>query len=113
VQPGSWTFTAFSPATTAIGPVAATDKLQPAGDDKTGVQLYPNPASHVLTVSLGNSGYRSLYITDMNGRTIITKNLPSHASSVTIDVSHLKKGMYSVVLKGGPNGNLLKKVVVE
>ncbi|OQP56817.1 hypothetical protein A3860_09540 [Niastella vici] len=98
---------------TARKETTATDKLQPAGDDKTGVQLYPNPASNVLTVYLGNVGYRYLNIIDMNGRTAITKTLPSEASSVTIDVSHLKKGIYSVVLKGGRNGNLLKKVVVE
>jgi len=28
-------------------------------------------------------------------------------------VSSLKKGIYPVVLKGGSNGNLLKKIVVE
>jgi hypothetical protein len=91
----------------------ATGKQQPDGDNKEAVTIYPNPANDVLTVYLGNSGYRYLSITDINGRTVITKTLPHDAASVTVDVSKLVKGVYSVLLKGGRNGYVLKKVVIE
>jgi hypothetical protein len=41
------------------------------------------------------------------------KTLPHEASSVTVNVSHLEKGIYSVVLKGGSNEQMLKKVIIE
>jgi hypothetical protein len=85
----------------------------PAADDRSGVSVYPNPASNVLTIYPGNSGYQYLYMVNMSGRTVLTKNLSHNASSVTINVSNLEKGVYSVVLKGGRNGNVLKKVVIE
>jgi hypothetical protein len=91
----------------------ATGKQQPDGDNKEAVTIYPNPANDMLTVYLGNSGYRYLSITDINGRTVITKTLPHDAASVTVDVSKLVKGVYSVLLKGGRNGYVLKKVVIE
>jgi len=106
VQPGSWTFTAFPQAT------ARTSESQVA-DDKTGVLLYPNPANEVLTVYPGNSGYRYLYLIDMNGRTVITKTLSAETAGVTINVSSLKKGVYSMLLKGGKNAAVLKKVIIE
>jgi hypothetical protein len=91
----------------------ATGKQQPGGDNKEAVMLYPNPANDMLTVYLGNSGYRYLYLTDITGRTVITKTLPHDAAYVTVDVSNLGKGVYSVLLKGGRNGYVLKKVVIE
>jgi hypothetical protein len=90
-----------------------TSKQQPEGVTKEAVMLYPNPANDMLTVYLGNSGCRYLNISDMTGRTVITQRLPHDAATVTVDVSKLAKGVYSVLLKGGRDGYVLKKVVIE
>ncbi|THU38278.1 T9SS type A sorting domain-containing protein [Niastella caeni] len=91
----------------------ATGKQQPEKDNNQAVMLYPNPANDMLTVYPGNSGYRYLYITDMTGRTVLRKTLPHDAACIAIDVSKLGKGVYTVLLKGGPNGYVLKKVIIE
>lgn len=110
VQPGTWTFHAYSQS---AGARMETGKQQPDSDHKTAVRLYPNPAHEVFTLYLGNSGYRHLSVTDMSGRTVMTQTLPHGSASVNIDVSRLGKGVYTVLLKGGRNGNVLKKLVIE
>jgi hypothetical protein len=86
---------------------------EPAGNNISTVKLYPNPASDILTINPGNSGHRYLYVTDANGHAVITKALSQHAPYVTIDVSKWGRGVYYVLLKGGRNGNEMKKVVIE
>jgi hypothetical protein len=84
-----------------------------AGNDKATVKLYPNPASSMLTVYPGNSGYKSLYITNATGHTVMTKALAQDTPYVTINVSHWDRGVYFAIFKGGRNGNEVKKVVIE
>jgi hypothetical protein len=108
----SWNDAMSSIVIQAISTARASEPT-PAADDRSGVAVFPNPASNVLTIYPGNSGYQYLYMVNMSGRTVLTKTLTHDASSITVNVSHLEKGVYSVVLKGGRNGNVLKKVVIE
>jgi hypothetical protein len=106
----------IQPITTAATRTNATTQpgeQAPAGNDQSTVKVFPNPASNILTIYPGNSGYRYLYITDATGHTVITKTLSQHAYSVTLDVSKWGRGVYYALLKGGRNGNVVKKVVIE
>jgi hypothetical protein len=107
----------IQPITTAAARTnAATQsgEQEPAGNDGSTVKVYPNPASNILTIYPGNSGYRYLYITNATGHTVITKALSQHATFITIDVSQWGRGVYyALFLKGGRNGNEVKKVVIE
>ena len=69
------------------------------------MMLYPNPAENVLTLFPENgwNGEVSLRMLNMLGQEVrffvFSKNAPSE--SVQVDVSHLKSGVYSVLLSNG------------
>jgi carbohydrate binding protein with CBM6 domain/alpha-L-rhamnosidase-like protein/type IX secretion system substrate protein len=118
-QTGGWNINwfAFTPvdvtAAARTNTIVRAGEQEPAGNDKATVKLYPNPASNLITVYPGNSGYRYLYITDATGRTVTTKALPHDASYVTINVRNWGRGVYYALFKGGQKGDVVKKVVIE
>ncbi len=70
---------------------------------KSGLKLTPNPAISNLTISgLKRSGVIKIY--DVNGKTLITKNVQA-VQALSIDVSLLRKGLY--ILKYFGSGNSL------
>ena len=58
-----------------------------------GINIFPNPTSNNLTIDLGsyNSGIALLVITDIQGKTIISKNIRSREK---IDIRNLITGTY-------------------
>jgi hypothetical protein len=93
--------------------IVGAGEQEPVSNDNANVKLYPNPASNMLTVYPGNSGYRYLYIKDATGHTVITRALSQDAPYVTIDVSNWGRGVYYALFKGGRKGNEVKKLVIE
>lgn len=74
------------------------------------LNIYPNPASHKLTVVYpGNlTNERTLSIHDIQGK--LVKRLPVSGSSTTIDVSALLKGIYMISVSGS---NKVQKIVIH
>ncbi|MFP4557739.1 MAG: T9SS type A sorting domain-containing protein [Bacteroidales bacterium] len=64
---------------------------------QAGINLYPNPTSHSLTVELGENKVQHLTLTDLTGRVILTKENPNPTE--TLDVSSLGNGMYLLNIK--------------
>ncbi|MBK9046813.1 MAG: T9SS type A sorting domain-containing protein [Bacteroidetes bacterium] len=65
--------------------------------------LYPNPANSTLTIetrTLMASGSK-LTVTDVAGRTLLTKSLGSNSTKHQIDISSFSSGIYFVQLDGG------------
>jgi hypothetical protein len=118
-QTGGWNINwfAFTPvdatAAASTNAIVRAGEQEPAGRGKISVKLYPNPARNMLTVLLANSGHRYLYITDVTGRTIMTRALSKDATGITINVNNWGRGVYYVYFKGGHNGSEIKKVVIE
>ena len=67
--------------------------------DQGNIMVYPNPSSSVLNVALENVSYNKLHISDINGRTLLSKTIEDY-SVVATDISSLKSGQYFVVLSG-------------
>ncbi len=63
-------------------------------------QLYPNPASKILTINERSSCYSKILINilDINGKEIISKSLDKKEGSFEIDVSSLSTGIYFLEL---------------
>jgi hypothetical protein len=70
-------------------------------DDNISVSVYPNPASTNLCISLNNALANDaiIYITDINGKTVIQKELESTENILNIDVAMLDNGFYFLQLK--------------
>ncbi|MBL7914952.1 MAG: T9SS type A sorting domain-containing protein [Bacteroidia bacterium] len=65
--------------------------------------LYPNPANSSLTIetrTLPSSGSK-LTITDVAGRTLLSKSLDSNSTTHQIDISSFSSGIYFIQLDGG------------
>lgn len=83
-----------------------------SGERQPGVHVAPNPAHHKLTVQPKTAGYTQLGVVDITGRPMITTSLSGNTAAVSLDVSHLSKGMYYVRITGRA-GMAYEKVIVE
>jgi hypothetical protein len=63
-----------------------------------GINIFPNPTSNNLTIDLGsyNSGIALLIITDIQGKTILSKKIRSKEK---IDIRNLTTGAYIVHIR--------------
>jgi len=68
------------------------------------IRLFPNPASGVLTVEFGRTGYfTSIEIVDMNGSIFQTSSVEATADRTNVDISALLSGSYFCRLRAGAN----------
>lgn len=72
--------------------------------ENAAVKVYPNPASDVLSIDLGNAavGTYTYSITDLNGRVVMASkiNMPTQGK-VTIPVAALENGIYAISITNG------------
>lgn len=74
------------------------------------VNIYPNPVSDRVSIDLEASEAKEVRITDITGRTVLTKNLD--AGKNVIDVSALSKGFYLVNISA-PEKIYFRRIVKE
>lgn len=65
----------------------------------SGVDLFPNPVSDVLTIALHVRPFGIVTVIDAEGRTVLSERVSS--TPVRLDVSGLKVGLYTVRFNGG------------
>jgi hypothetical protein len=74
------------------------------GGKASEIRLFPNPASGVLTVEFGRTGYfTSIEIVDMNGRLFQTSLVEATADRTNVDISALSSGSYFCRVRAGAN----------
>ena len=71
------------------------------------IKLYPNPASDILNVELGNQSMNTYTITNYMGQVIVSRKL----TSSTIDISRLKAGVY--IIRFSSDANSVSKRFVK
>lgn len=77
-------------------------------DLNSGLVLFPNPASDVITVSSKNTEITSLQVVDMLGKQLwAAENMEVHTT--TIDVSQFSNGIYFVVVNNQTSKKIIKK----
>jgi len=72
------------------------------------IQLYPNPATNILTIKSSNNQFISFSITNSIGQTLIQKNITT--IQTTVDVKALTPGIYYIYLKAD-SGVMVRKFV--
>lgn len=82
-----------------------------------GINIYPNPASDELTITLDDLNTQEdiiLSITDIQGREVYRESITNANASYTkkLDVSNFSKGMYLVKITAG-NKSGVKKLVLQ
>lgn len=74
----------------------------------SGVSVYPNPTSGVLTVEFNSNVAKSVSVQDLTGRVIMTAN--GTDSNITVDLSNLAAGVYYVKLQSEGSVSVVKVV---
>ena len=74
-----------------------------------GISIFPNPVQSQINITLNAELYHWLQITDITGRVILKKEIRQNA--VSIDLSDLSSGVYSLRLLGD-NNVVTKQIIV-
>ncbi len=75
----------------------------------TNIEIYPNPASELITINNLNSNVVSLSIADIVGKIVYTSNNPSQ--SIEIDLNSYAKGFYFLTVYADNNQSKTFKFV--
>jgi hypothetical protein len=67
-------------------------------DEFNGIQVFPNPASDKLTINAPECVNLSISLYDSNGRAVLTHEVSGETGLINLDVSHLKPGLYLVLI---------------
>jgi len=75
-------------------------------------EVYPNPAKQLLYISSpASTTVTSLSITDLSGRTILTKQIALNGTVMPIEVADLPRGLFIVTLSDGTNEKTTRLVL--
>jgi len=69
-------------------------------------KVYPNPANASVTISSKQGDAYSLKVTDITGKTMLTKEYS--AVENTVDISNLASGLYFFQFKSGSKSETIK-----
>lgn len=90
----------------------ATGIFTPKSATAKSLNVYPNPAKTEVVIELPEfSGFTTIQVTDLAGRTIINKSV-STVEKETLNISELRKGMYVIVARQG-NATYNQKLTVR
>lgn len=91
--------------TPAIAISLVNSNLLDISEDKVStINVYPNPLTNVLTISLESiENHANIEIIDLTGKTVLNQNIELINNHSNINVEHLEKGMY--LLKVTSNDN--------
>lgn len=85
-------------------------------EETAGITMFPNPAANQVSLSLANTSLKNIsyQIVDLLGKTIQTKSInePTDGNYV-IDITNLKKGIYTITIFSEKRYVDAKKILVE
>lgn len=68
---------------------------------KETVFIFPNPATHTLTISFPANTYAKLQLVDAVGKILSTKKIGAKDHELKLEVNHLPVGLYTIMLSSG------------
>lgn len=74
------------------------------------IEIFPNPASDLLTIENPDQEEISLRIIDMSGRIVLLKDLKA---TTTINISYIKQGIYLLHVYNGSGNFAIKKLIIK
>lgn len=79
--------------------------LQDAEADN-GISVYPNPTSGTFKIATHNSGVKTIVVTDVTGRVVLTQTTAEE--TVDASIGELSSGIYYVTVNSGNRQNVIK-----
>jgi len=80
----------------------------------SGISIFPNPASGVVTLSCTGASPSGLMLTisDLAGKIILSERIPAGAAEYATDVSSLSKGAYILCVSGMERGMFFRQIMI-
>ncbi|MES2133401.1 MAG: T9SS type A sorting domain-containing protein [Bacteroidota bacterium] len=76
------------------------------------INIYPNPTTSKFSIEFNAASVQSVIVYDAIGKVIIEKNVDANSTSLTIDLSDVKSGIYFAKMNSGGN-MIMKKIIKE
>jgi len=80
-------------------------------DNNEFFNLFPNPATNTITIQTGDNAKYVLKLNNLQGQTVITKNV-TFTNSYSLDLSSIDNGIYFLTLQNEKE-QVVRKVVVQ
>ncbi|MDE3251002.1 MAG: T9SS type A sorting domain-containing protein, partial [Bacteroidota bacterium] len=79
------------------------------------ISVYPNPATQLVTVSLGRAPVNDwqLIVTNSQGQVLLHNKYSGSSTTIALDVQHFQNGTYYLQLSDGANVQTSKLLVVH
>lgn len=84
----------------------------PETNSKLELNIFPNPNSGLVTITINNLENGNLFITDLSGRILIQKSIINSNSKINYSLNDLTSGVYFVIFNS-KDGKVCKKMVVS
>jgi glucose/arabinose dehydrogenase len=82
--------------------------------EKNGFSLYPNPAKDSFSVKSSNTEIiKSVQVCDLSGKILLTKDVNTSNTEISISTESLTSGMYLVTIKTTNGNKFNSKLIVE
>ena len=78
----------------------------------TSINVFPNPASNIVTVEADDISEAVVYLTDISGRRVNASTVERAGDRLTLDISYLQSGYYIVVIEK-EEVRTTRKLIVE
>jgi hypothetical protein len=90
--------------------IACQSPKNPLGEE--GISIYPNPAKNILNISFkeATSGDTRLYVTDLLGKQLMDRSVPSETTSTSILIDAYPDGVYLLYVEQGSNAAVYRFV---
>ncbi len=105
---GTSTVTGCSASTTANLIVSPCTGLSSLSAKINGLSVYPNPSNGEFTVELNNGLYKTIQVTDLTGRVVLTN--ASSKDKVNVNMANLANGIYYVKIQSDNAVEVIKVV---
>ena len=103
-------------ATNSVGTSYGSNVVFITTESGSLVSVYPNPATSVVTVDLGQSvGSKQtlVEVLDMQGRKVYTSGMITGVSTLQLNTSEYSKGIYFIRISRGTEKSFTKKLFIE
>lgn len=79
-------------------------------DAECRIELYPNPTKDMVSIEITNADLSMMRILSFTGEEVVNRQLNS--GSNTINLPHLSRGIYSVIITTNEN-TFIKKLIIQ
>ena len=82
------------------------DKVQSTDDIEATV--YPNPGNGDLRIFYDSNSPVKVKVIDVSGKTVFSKDFPNSGNIITLDLTHLHNGIYTIILSNDKSNKIFK-----